>query len=303
MDPATHICITVYSSSHLTDRHTVLAPFLEAVKHIPDKSLIVRAVGGKRLDSNVLKMVSKDIQSWPNLVLIFLLGDNNVRAPRFRFEFYMEILEKVFQNSSRIPNGCMVWNGLIPNPKNWGYQRPAMIIDQKVAELALLYPKVETVNLKIQFRDNQFQNEYTLLRDGVHFNHHGGFAMANLLANQVKACVAMIRLKIRPENFSIFDHKPISIRSLQTESVDELLSKIQIEPNPDPIVKNGRRYFSGKLVLPDKTQLEKDRVLLLGYNLASPDPVENEPIQLDCLLKKRKKKKLRKLKKKSKKKK
>jgi len=230
MSSDSHIKILLYSSSHLTERHTVLSTFMKELDIIPDKSIMIRAVGGKKLDESVLYNVEEDIRGWPNAIVVFLLGDNNLRDKGFHENEYIGLLERLFNLQSRLDRGLIVWNGLIPNPLNWeNYQKKALVLDQRVESLSKNFRKVVFVNLKSQFRENQWVSEHSILRqDGVHLNEYGGPAMARLLANEIKASVARIRLNLSIDSFRIFERKI---------EKDDLCQPIRVDGPKDEIPK------------------------------------------------------------------
>jgi hypothetical protein len=211
MSSNSHIKIFVYSSSHLSEKHTIVSKFLRETEIIQDKTIVVRALGGKLLDDNVIYNAEEDVKNWPNSILIFLLGDNNLRKGRFVYSEFLKLVERVFKIEQKLNQGLIIWNGLIPNAHNWDdYQRHAVVIDREIKDMSMGYEKVAFVNLKSQFKENQWVSEYKILaRDGVHFNELGGRAMADILANEAKAGVVRVRFALGLENFKLFERKTL----------------------------------------------------------------------------------------------
>ena len=228
-----NVKIFIYSSSHLTKRHQVLAPFLKEMNDIPNKVLLVRAVGGKQLDENVIYNVTHDMTNDKNCIMIFLFGDNDLRSNVYDRNVYLNRVSQIFK-LTQTPSfeGTLVWNGLIPNPENKRYNLEAKMIDQEVKFMALEFPKVETADLTEQFEKVQSINAESILgRDLVHFNEKGGFYMAKILGSQVKACVAKRRLKMDTQYFSVFNRKDRAGRWWGDEEKDP---QVKLEKYEEP---------------------------------------------------------------------
>jgi len=184
---------------------------MKSMNEVENIKVLIRARGGQKLDYCVLKNFKDDcLESQGQGIFMFLLGDNNIRAPSFRKEEFLDLNMDLFLTAKRdLPDETLIVNGILPNPDHPWFDQRAKNIDKQVKSLAEKYDNVETVDLKEQiFRIGGKSPRNLYMGDQTHLNQSAEKFMGPLLAAQCKAAICFQRMKMKPCHFGLFNLKP-----------------------------------------------------------------------------------------------